>query len=234
MVAGLTVATFLAGFALQGWMGGGEAVGGTVTDTRAPLAPHQGESAPDSSADGRGAVPAGPVRTAQGVPAGFSRSERGAVAAAEAYVGTGQTLLDMDPLAAEKALRQMATTDSAEEQVDRVLDRLSQVRQVLAYGSGPIVFRQGVIAWRVDSYSAERVRVAVWHVGVLSREGAAPPQAGWATSTVELVWERDDWKIAEESVVPGPAPILNDSVAPATATLLQTALDGFTDFGSGR
>jgi hypothetical protein len=229
------VVTFLAGFALQGWMGGGDSGGGTATDTRAPLAPDRGESAPDSSADDGGAMPpTGPFRSEQGVPAGFSRSERGAVAAAEAYVGTGQALLDMDPLGAEKALRQMAATGNAGEQVDQVLDQLSQVRQALADGSGPITFRQAAIAWRVDSYSAEWARVAVWHVGVLARAGAAPPQAGWATSTFELVWEQDDWKIARESVVPGPAPILNDSVAPATATLLETALDGFTAFGSRR
>jgi len=74
----------------------------------------------------------------------------------------------------------------------------------------------------------------VWNVGVLARAGVAPPQAAWATSTLELVWERDDWHLDAETVVPGPAPILNDSTAPAAAATFTTALDGFTDLGSTR
>jgi hypothetical protein len=69
--------------------------------------------------------------------------------------------------------------------------------------------------------------VAVWHVGVLSRTGVAPPQAGWAVSVVDLVWERGDWKLEHETVTAGPTPILDASAPPATAEQLEAALDGF-------
>ena len=49
---------------------------------------------------------------------------------------------------------------------------------------------------------------------------------------VELVWEHDDWKLLDETISPGPAPILDNSAAPATASQLASALTGFTDFGS--
>lgn len=101
-------------------------------------------------------------------------------------------------------------------------------------GSGPVVFRQAVVVSRVEAWSPERARVSVWHVGVLARDGVAPPQAGWATSSYELVWERGDWKVWSATVVPGPAPILNDSTAPATARELITALTGFSDSGAER
>lgn len=174
------------------------------------------------------------ARIEKGVPAGFVRSADGAVTAAAAFVSTGQAILDMDPLAAEEAVRQMSATGTADAQVADTLAKLRAARSALAGGSGATAYRQAAIAWRVESFSADRARVAIWNVGVLARDGVAPPQAGWAISTFDLVWERGDWKIESEVVVPGPAPILDNSAAPATASQMLSSLKGFTDFGSRR
>jgi len=179
-------------------------------------------------------VPTGPARIEHGAPAGFARTQQGAVAAAASFVCTGQSLLDMDPLAAEAAVRQMASAATADLQVTETLAKLAAARSTLAAGTGPVVYRQAAVAWRVDSYSPERVQVAVWSVGVLARHGVAPPQAGWGVSIFDLVWERDDWKVLDERLTPGPAPILDDSAAPATADQLLASLRGFTDFGGVR
>jgi hypothetical protein len=136
----------------------------------------------------------------------------------------------MAPLSAESALRQMAARASADGQVAHLTDRLTAARRNLAGGTGPITYRQAAVAVRVGGVSAERATVAVWNVGVLSRQGVAAPQAEWAISTFELVWENGDWKIWNESIVPGPAPILNDSAAPATSIELEDALVGFGPF----
>ncbi len=225
VVAVLCSVALLAGVGLHASLTGGDPENGE--SGRAAATPAQGSDARPEAPPA--VAPAGPTRTEHGVPSGFSRSEQGAVAAASAYVCTGQALLDMDPLAAEQAVRHMAAADTADEQAARVLDQLAQARQALAAGVGPITYRQGVISWRVDAYSQDEARIALWYVGVLSRQGAAPPQAGWATSTLDLVWERGDWKVAREGVVPGPAPILDDSTAPATTGLFDAALDGFID-----
>lgn len=169
-----------------------------------------------------------------GAPANFDHSERGAVDAAGAFVCTGQALIDMDPLASEEAVRQMAAGATADTQVREMSSRLDAARQALAKGSGPIVYRQASLAWRLDGYAPDRARVSIWNVGVLSRQGIAPPQASWSTSTFDLVWERDDWRIWSETVTPGPAPLLDNSSAPATSAQLTSALDGFIDFGSSR
>lgn len=176
----------------------------------------------------------GPGRVEDGMPAGFARTRDGAVAAAASFVTTGQALLDMEPLAAERAVRQMAADGTADEQARGALERLSAVRSALASGSGPIVFRQASIAARVLAWSPERAQVSIWNVGVLSRAGVARPQAGWAVSTFELIWERGDWRIWSETIAPGPAPILDASVAPVDAHSFVAALDGFVDLGSGR
>ncbi len=196
---------------------------------------------------GRAAAPAAAIRgaspevsetrrptTVEGVPAGFSRDREGAVSAAAAFVCTGQALLDMDPLAAEGAIRQMAADSAADAQVADTIQRLRQTREVLAEGTGPVVFRQAALAFRIEAWSSTRARVAIWNVGVLSRQGVASPQAGWSVSTFDLVWERGDWKVWGETIAPGPAPILNDSAAPATSAQLVSALDDFTDFGAYR
>ena len=189
-----------------------------------------------SSAGGMSATPAfsGPTRFEHGVAAGFARTADGAVAAAVSFVCTGQALLDMDPLAAEEAVRQMAAAATADHQVADTLAKLRTARNTLAPGSGPIVYRQAAVAWRVESFTPDRARIAIWNVGVLAREGIAPPQAGWAISTFELGWERDDWKVIDERVAPGPAPILDDSAAPATAAQLIASLRDFTHAGAPR
>lgn len=220
----------------------GIAVGGTLLsrpstdddESRSALKARGTTALPAAVADGEVALspaPAGPTRFERGVPAGFARSVDGAVAAAASFVCTGQALLDMDPLAAEEAVRQMSSAATAERQVADTLARLRIARSTLAAGIGPTVYRQAALAWRVESYSPDRTRVAVWNVGVLAREGVAPPQAGWAVSTFDLVWEAGDWKVFEERITPGPAPLLDNSAAPATAAQLIASLAGFEDRG---
>lgn len=176
----------------------------------------------------------GPTRIADGIPSNFARTREGAIAAASAYVTTGQPLLDLDPLSAERAVRRLAASAYADRFAAETMDQLRSARAALAEGRGPIVYRQAVVAYRVDAFDSHRARVSVWNVGVLTREGVAPPQAAWATSTFDLVWEEGDWRIWAEAVVPGPAPILNDSAAPATTRQFMGALEGFVDFARRR
>lgn len=203
------------------------------------LLPTRSDSERDQSASAAaasGATPgqAGPDDRDNGSRAGLGRTRSGAVAAAAAFVCNGQALLDMDPLAVEEALRAVSAASSADGIVARHLEQLEGVREVLSAGSGPVVFRQSAVAWRVEAFDEDRARVAIWSVGVLSRDGVAPPQSGWSTSVVELVWERDAWRVWGETVTPGPTPIVDDSDAPATSAQLSAALEGFTDFGADR
>jgi hypothetical protein len=191
------------------------ATGGRAAAIPAPAAPAASEHGP------------GPTAVVAGAPAGFAHTRDGAVAAAAAFVTTGQALLDVDPLSAEAAVRQIASLAGADRQVREALDDLAGLRDALRSGAGPIVFRQGVLATRLVASTDAAATVEVWSVGVLARRGIAPPQAGWRTSRLELVWERGDWHLDSESIQPGPAPVLDDSAVPATADQLVTAIDGF-------
>ena len=227
-LAGIAVASFLTGRAAAGQL---SARSQTAAGDRA--VPRQEGPSRAGAATASDRTTPGPTTEVDGVPAGFARTRQGALAAATAFVATGQALLDMDPLAAEQAVRRMAASSTADAQVADVLARLVAVREALAPGTGPTVFRQSPVSWRVDRFSPGRATVAVWSVGVLSREAIAPPQAGWETSTFDLVWERGDWRIRAETVTPGPAPLLDDSAAPATSAQLVAALRGFAGFGGG-
>jgi hypothetical protein len=177
-------------------------------------------------------IDAGPVGVASGIPVGYARTREGAVAAAVAYVSTGQAILGMAPAEVETAVRRMATGDAGEAILADTHARLAAARAALEGSDTPIEYRQAALAVRVDAFSQERARVAVWNVGILSREGVAPPQAGWAISTFDLAWERNDWKVAAETIEPGPAPVTNAAVAPATSAELRRRLVGFAAYGS--
>lgn len=182
-----------------------------------------GADAPESAAPSA----SGPTAVEAGVPVGYARSEAGAQAAAVGYLGTGQLMVDASPAGVRAATEAMAAEGAAEGQHREMSGRLAVLGRSLEGATGPVAYRQAVLAIRVDAYSPSRARVSLWHVGVLSASGVAPPQAGWATSTFELVWEEGDWKIWSETLAPGPAPILNDDVAPASAEQLDAALSGF-------
>lgn len=206
---------------------------------RGVLLPGRDGAAPtarDATSDALAAPPIGhadpgPSRFEHGVPVGFSRTEDGAVAAAAGYVRTGQAFLDMDGMSLEAAVRTMAATSSAEALLAETLGRLEAARAALAGSDAPIEYHQAILSVRLDDFGPDHARVSVWGVGVLSREGVAPPQAGWSISTFDLVWEREDWKVLAESIVPGPAPIMNAAVPPATSAQLRQRLTGFAPLG---
>lgn len=195
-----------------------------VSDPARP--PHEPARSPAEPAP----VPGGravPTPISVSVPAGFERDEAGAVEAAVAYVTCGQALLAMGPTEIDHWVRAMAASSTAQAQVDEVQARVAAVHRALAAGTGPLSYRQAALATRIDEVTAERARVSVWYVGVLSMAGVAPPQAGWAISVVDLVWEAGDWRLEREAVSPGPAPVLDMSSPPATAEELDAALAGF-------
>jgi hypothetical protein len=162
-----------------------------------------------------------------GVPQGFARTREGAVAAATGFLLTGQALLDLAPTQVNDAIGVMTASGSRAAQVTRTTRQLTDLREALSDGTGPILYAQSVLATRVDAYTPRRARVSMWTVGVLSRRSAAPPQAGWSITTYDLVWEDSDWKLWSDDRDAGPAPMLNAGAPPATADELAERLEGF-------
>jgi hypothetical protein len=206
---------FLAGIAARG-------LGGVTVISNVH---HADESATHPPTNER-SIP-GPATQTDGIPAGFARSSGGARAAAVAYVLTGQTLIGLPATAVGAAVRSIAASANATGQVQTTVRQLDELRSVLASGTGPTQYWQAALATRVGRFAPDRAQVSVWNVGVLSRIDVAAPQATWAISNFDLVWERGDWKVEHETIGPGPAPALNTNLAPATSEDLAVALVGF-------
>jgi len=211
---------FLAGIAARG-------LGGVTVISNVH---HADESNPGAMPSARSGP--GPTTETHGVPAGFARSSDGARAAAVAYVLTGQVLIGLGATGVDETVRAISATANATGQVTATALQLDDLRSVLASGHGPTQYWQAALATRVDMFAPDRAQVSVWNVGVLSRMGIAAPQASWATSMFDLVWERGDWKVEHEAITPGPAPALNVSVESPTSEDLAVALDGFTPWTS--
>ena len=204
-VAGAAALVFLAGMAARGALGD--------------------RSESESQAD---AAPASATETNDSTPAGFARSRDGAREAAIAYTATlSQRLLYLEPEAAEAAVRAVAADASVDTITRDVLAALETVREPLAAGTGATWWVVEPLAAKVEAHTTDRARVSVWMVRVLSRPGVVVPQSSWVTETVELVWERGDWRLWSDESSPGPTPVLDGSDVPASAAELDTELTGF-------
>jgi hypothetical protein len=184
-------------------------------------------TSPTTSAAARRSVEPAPRQRSDSAPGSFDHTPDGAVAAATASVRTGQAMIDASDADAATAVRAMAADATAAAQADDLVARLGALRRTLDGATGPITYRQAALATKVDAYTASRATVSVWHVGVLAADGVAPPQANWAVSRFELVWEHGTWKVWSETVTPGPAPIAAADAPPATNASYDAALAGF-------
>ena len=155
------------------------------------------------------------------------RSADGARRTAVGFVLTGQRLLELSPTQVPAVIREMTAAGSGDVQTNAAQEQLRHLRDQLAGGSGPVRYLQAVLATRVVAFTPDRARVSVWSVGVLSRKGAVEPQAGWTTSTFDLVWERGGWRIWSETIEVGPTPAPNASGYPTAGDAFAQALAGF-------
>jgi hypothetical protein len=161
-------------------------------------------------------------------PSGFERSRAGARSAALAYTTTlAQRLLYLEPDDAAVAIRAVTAQASADAITAKAVDELRTARKPLASGTGATWWVVQPLAARIDAYEPDRARISVWLVHVLSRRGVAVPQSSWSTESVELVWERGDWRLWASTSTAGPTPVLDGSDMPANAAQLDGQLAGF-------
>ena len=176
----------------------------------------------------------GPWSIEGGIPTGFARTQQGAIAAAASYTTIGQALIDLAPTQLPDPVRRYAAAATAPEQITALTDDMAALRQTLDKGSGRTRYVKAVLATRLTDYTDERATVRVWNVGVFWRHGAADPQADWTTSTFQLLWEDDTWKVLTETTESGPAPAPNGGTPPVAAAELDRLLTGFETWGMVR
>jgi hypothetical protein len=178
-------------------------------------------------------------------PAVVERAGRGALSRAGALSAAAESttlLTRMLPMDADEARRVAA--DVASDAYRAVLvaavdTELLPLQWQMAGLPGPL-HRQSVLASRMESYAASsdmgRARVSVWLLFTVglneeSADGAAERTNAvgrFVTVSVDLVWQRGQWRLDAVTQRPGPTPLLDG--APQTARDFAAALAGFADW----
>jgi hypothetical protein len=228
----LAVVLFLGGMVIgRASMTGGRQGGGAATATTAPAASQTPSPTVAASPGTAAAAPAeaaaatrvGPRRFEAGVGVGYAHSQQGAVAAAANFTRVLSSDLILDTSRRRAAIAALAAP-AAKARLQRTFDQaVVSLRQGLGVSDSAndgtqVLLRATPVGWRVEDYSDAKAKVAIWVTSVGGSIGgtvAAPIREGWGTTTVELRWVGDDWKLAESTTTDGPVPIAD--VAPPTA-----------------
>ena len=184
------------------------------------------------------------TETTNGIPSGFAHDEQGAQSAASNYaVALGSDAM-IKPASRHELLTAIYTTDAATQLKD-ALDK-AYSPQVLGTmgldsdGNPPqgstFVSRTIPVGAKVLKYSTDHTRIAVWFLGLTGVAGdksTEPVTSTWKTSTFDLQWSSDDWKIVSDTEKNGPAPVPGDDRA-SSADEIAKAVEGYGGFTYAR
>ncbi len=170
------------------------------------------------------------TRTAAATPEVGGRSKVGAVHAAVRFLELDERLF---PNVTPETARSMSDSITSAGARKRLGDRAeAHQREILAKGDlEGLVLRLAPISTRVRNYttSAATVDIFVLRLWSFPTRGALDD---YATAEVRLVWENDEWRLTDSSVIDGPYPVARFSARPAlasTAARFEQTLAGFDD-----
>lgn len=198
----------------------------------APASAPRPRPVPSGASDGGGEVGPGPWDAVEGIGVGFSHDEGGAVAAAVSYAAAPQVWLYLSDDQVADTAGAVTAERARDELVPRLVEDARLLRTEVTRAEGTVWFVVSPLATKVESYTVSRAVVRVWLVRVLSADGVAVPQSGWQTVTLDLDWERGDWRIAGVAESEGPTPQLESGLQPWAADYLGSELAGFRRVGA--
>ncbi|MFD5769777.1 hypothetical protein ACFWIN_28705 [Streptomyces sp. NPDC127049] len=203
-------------------------------------------SSPSSGTPGKtgATAPTGtrPVTGTDGtVPTGYAHDEQGAQSAAANYA-TALGSTDMYQKGPREALiRAVYAPAVVDDLLKRLDDSYSPALMASAglepNGTAPtgltFVARTVPIGTKVTGYSSDKATVEVWYVNLtgLAGEGSTKPvTSAWFTSTQNLTWTAQGWRLTSTSEHEGPTPVNGDSRASVAEEIAEAVeqYGGFT------
>ncbi|MFE6223610.1 hypothetical protein [Streptomyces sp. NPDC057854] len=205
-------------------------------------------TSPSSGTPGRAATAATGTRPVTGtdglVPTGFAHDEQGAQSAAANYA----TALGSPDMYQKSPREALIRAIYAPEVVDGLLKRydasyspaLMASTGLEPNGTAPagltFVARTVPIGTKVTAYSTDKATVEVWYVNLtgLAGEGSTKPvTSAWFTSTQQLAWTAEGWRITSADEREGPTPVNGDSRA-SVADEIAAAVEQYGGFTYAR
>jgi hypothetical protein len=211
--------------------------GGSDTEDKSDGKPKTAATAPT------GERPVG-TATAAGIPSGFAHDQQGAQSAATNYA----VALGSDAMVRQDSRHQILAALYTADAAGRLTDALDKAYSpdVLgtmgldAHGNPPqgntFVSRTIPVGTKVLQYAADRARIAVWFMGltgVAGEKSTDPVTSTWKTTTFDLQWSDNDWKIVSDTETNGPAPVPGDDRASSADEIAQ-AVEGYGGFTYAR
>jgi len=187
-----------------------------------------------------------PVETkSAGIPTGFAHSEQGAQSAAANYaVALGSAEMFNTARRHEIVSTVYAPDVAAARQSD--LDRAYSSESFLSnigltkHGAAPrgqtFISRIIPVGTKVTSSGTDSATVEIWYTSLFGLSGEAstnPVSESWYTTTYELKWVGNDWKVTDFQQKDGPVPVGRDQKA-STADDMTKAVEEYGGFTYAR
>lgn len=156
--------------------------------------------------------PIGPTKVVQGVPMGWRHDPAGARGAAMSAVHLTGQVAKAGFITRQDVIGELATeeygptlTRSSARQLDDLIADLGTAELVPAQ----LLWAELPLTAQATRVSNDAVRVDVWSVLIIGAPGVGVPHQAWRTVTLDMAWERGDWRIEEWTDEPGPTPVLD-------------------------
>ncbi|MEU6476358.1 hypothetical protein ABZ858_05595 [Streptomyces sp. NPDC047017] len=187
-----------------------------------------------------------PVTTKTGgIPSGFAHDEQGAQSAAANYsvaLGSAEMFdaaqrhrIVNTVYAPDIATRRQTDLDSAYSSPS-FLGSIGLSKDGAAPSGQTFISRVVPVGTRTTSLSGDKASVEVWYTSLFGLSGAAstnPVSESWYTTTYQLTWVDNDWKITDFQQKDGPVPVGRDQRA-STADDMTKAVEEYGGFTYAR
>lgn len=155
--------------------------------------------------------PVGPAEVVDGIPHGWRHDAEGARAAALTVVSLTGEIATAGFITRSDIIGSIATSGYGPALASVSSGQLAELSAELGDAGvslAEMVWSEIPLTARVVSGDEHRAVVEVWAVLLVGVPGVGAPRQAWRTVTVELAWERGDWRINGWDTRPGPTPAL--------------------------
>ncbi|MFC5804009.1 hypothetical protein [Streptomyces formicae] len=206
-----------------------------------------GADNPETATEAKGTTPTAatgvrPVTGKDGaIPTGYAKDEQGAQSAAANYaVALGSDGM-FQPDSRHRIVDTVYTAAAAaklkgpqdEAYSAEFLSKLGLDEGGDAPDGSTFVSRTIPVGTKVESFTGNTAKVAVWYTGLIGMSGpdsTDPVSTTWKTWTFNLAWADNDWKVTADTQKDGPAPVPGDIPASSSDEISKTVGEygGFT------